>query len=83
MANVKVRVAADIVIAQKAKLLPIEKIAQKIGLLKSDLELYGDYKAKIKYESTGKQKNKNGSLILVTAMTPTPPGVSPVYVSPL
>lgn len=72
MANLKVD--SDIAIAQRAKLLPIEKIAQKIGLLKSDFELYGDYKAKIKYEAIDKQKGKDGSLILVTAMTPTPPG---------
>lgn len=69
------KVDSDILIAQKAKPLPIEKIAQKIGLSKSDLELYGDCKAKIKFEAIQRvQKNKDGSLILVTAMTPTPPG---------
>lgn len=70
----KAKVASDIVIAQKSKLLNIEKIAQKIGLSKSGLEFYGDYKAKIKYEAIDKQKGPDGSLILVTAMTPTPPG---------
>lgn len=65
----------DITIAQKAKLLPIEEIAKKIGLTAPDIELYGNYKAKIKYEAIQRmQKNADGCLILVTAMTPTPPG---------
>lgn len=66
---------SDIEIAQMAKIETIDKIAQKIGFNKDDLELYGDYKAKIKYESIKKSaKNKEGKLILVTAMTPTPAG---------
>ncbi len=71
----KAKVASDIVIAQKSKLLPIKKIAQKIGLTEADLESYGDYKAKIKFEAIKNvQSKKDGNLILVTAMTPTPPG---------
>ncbi len=54
---------------------PIETIAEKIGLKKSDLELYGDYKAKLKPELWEKiKKNKDGKLILVTAISPTPAG---------
>ncbi|MFH0864496.1 MAG: formate--tetrahydrofolate ligase [Candidatus Gottesmanbacteria bacterium] len=49
-------------------LLPIEKVAQKIGLAKDDLEFYGKYKAKILGQPSNKVKNNN--LILVTAMTP-------------
>ncbi|MGC8497411.1 MAG: formate--tetrahydrofolate ligase [Thermoplasmata archaeon] len=54
---------------------PVLKIAQKIGLTEEDLELYGKYMAKVSLESTKKYKNnKDGKLIVVTAMTPTPAG---------
>ena len=56
----------DIEIAQSAKLQPIEKIAEKLGL--SDLEFYGKYKAKIPAVAN---VSKSASLILVTAITPT------------
>ena len=66
---------SDIVIAQKTKLLPVTAIAKKIGLTPKDLELYGDYKAKIKYETIKRfEKRKPGKLILVTAINPTPAG---------
>lgn len=66
---------SDIVIAQKTKLQPITTIAKKIGLTARDLEFYGDYKAKIKYETIVKAgKKKQGKLILVTAINPTPAG---------
>ncbi|MFH0749295.1 MAG: formate--tetrahydrofolate ligase [Candidatus Gottesmanbacteria bacterium] len=67
---------SDIVIAQKTKLQPIITIAKKIGLTITDLELYGNYKAKIKYETIEKfsKKGKQGKLILVTAINPTPAG---------
>jgi len=66
---------SDIAIAQKTKLQPITGIAKKIGLLASDLELYGDFKAKIKYTTIAKHaKRKPGKLILVTAINPTPAG---------
>ncbi|NLM74506.1 MAG: formate--tetrahydrofolate ligase [Clostridiaceae bacterium] len=65
----------DIEIAQKAKMLPIEDVAKKLGIERSDLELYGDYKAKIKDELFEKLKDKpDGKLILVTAINPTPAG---------
>lgn len=59
-------------ISRKAKLQHIKKIAEKIGLDESEIELYGDYKAKIKFEAIKKrQNNKDGNLILVTATNPT------------
>lgn len=65
----------DIEIAQNAKMLPIEKIAQKLGIDRCELELYGDYKAKIKdcvYDRV--KENPDGKLVLVTAINPTPAG---------
>ncbi len=65
----------DIEIAKKAKLKPISKIAEDIGLKQNDIELYGNYKAKISYEALKQIKNnKMGKLILVSAITPTPAG---------
>ncbi len=65
----------DIGIAQKIKLKPIEKIGEQLGLKKEDLELYGPYKAKVTLSIYDKLKNKkDGKLILVTAITPTPAG---------
>ena len=43
-------VPADIVIAQEASLKPIVQVAEEMGLLSGELELYGDYKAKIKLD---------------------------------
>jgi len=66
---------SDIEIAQKSNLKKITEIAGSIGLSEKDLELYGDNKAKIKYETIEKLKDKNqGQLILVSAITPTPAG---------
>ncbi len=54
---------------------PIEEIAANIGISKADLELYGNYKAKINYNILeGLKDRKNGKLVLVTAITPTPAG---------
>src|SRR5687767_11890542 len=67
---------SDIEIAQAAKLQRIAKVAlEKLGIAEEHLEPYGHYKAKIAlpYLDTLKSK-KNGKLILVTAMTPTPAG---------
>ena len=65
----------DIEIAQEMEMKPIEKIASKIGLTSDDLELYGKYKAKIsKNVSRRVKNNKDGKLILVTAINPTPAG---------
>jgi formate--tetrahydrofolate ligase len=65
----------DIEIAQRAKMLPIEEVAAKLGIERKDLELYGDYKAKIKDELYDRLKDKkDGKLVLVTAINPTPAG---------
>lgn len=65
----------DIEIAQSAKLRPITEIAEKIGIDEEYLIPYGKYKAKIdlEYLNTLKDK-KDGKLILVTAINPTPAG---------
>ncbi|MBQ3968649.1 MAG: formate--tetrahydrofolate ligase, partial [Lachnospiraceae bacterium] len=54
---------------------PITKVAAKLGIEEDDLELYGKYKAKVSFGLWEKIKNnKDGKLILVTAITPTPAG---------
>ena len=63
----------DIEIAQEAKMEPIIKIAEKIGLNEDDIELYGKYKCKIAL-NTMNRKGKDGKLVLVTAINPTPAG---------
>lgn len=65
----------DIQIAQEAVMLPIKEVAAKINMTEEDLEFYGKYKAKISDEFYDKIKdNKDGKLILVTAINPTPAG---------
>ena len=65
----------DIQIAQEAVMLPIKEVAASIGVTEDDIELYGKYKAKISDEYLDKIKdNKDGKLILVTAINPTPAG---------
>lgn len=66
---------SDIEIAQAAKLKPIKEIAQSIGISEKYLEYYGDTKAKINLDIWQKlEQKKDGKLVLVTAMTPTPAG---------
>lgn len=65
---------SDIEIAQETKLLPITEIAKKAGICEDNLEVYGKYKAKIDHSILKDEKRKNGKLILVTAITPTPAG---------
>ena len=66
---------SDIEIAQENELAKITEIAKKIGIGEDNLELYGNYKAKISADIWEKIKdNKDGKLILVTAITPTPAG---------
>ena len=64
---------SDLEIAQQAEILEIKKIAEKVNLCEDDLELYGKYKAKINTENIDYTK-KDGKLILVTAINPTPAG---------
>ncbi len=66
---------SDIEIAQQAELLKITEVAGKLGITEDDLELYGKYKAKLSEEFLSKSgNNKQGKLILVTAINPTPAG---------
>ncbi|EOL46188.1 formate-tetrahydrofolate ligase [Enterococcus phoeniculicola] len=65
----------DIEISQSVNLTPIKEIAEKIGLKENDLELYGNYKAKIDFPTIQKAAEKeDGHLILVTSINPTPAG---------
>ncbi len=63
----------DIQIAQEAELLPVRDIARIAGLTEEDIEYYGRYKAKIDLSVMGRPQ-KEGKLVLVTAITPTPAG---------
>lgn len=66
---------SDIQIAQEAKMEPIVNIAKKINLSEDDIELYGKYKCKISLDVLDKNKDKkDGKLVLVTAINPTPAG---------
>ncbi len=65
----------DIQIAQEAKMAHIKDVAASIGIQEDDLEFYGKYKAKLSDELWEKVKdNKDGKLVLVTAINPTPAG---------
>jgi formate--tetrahydrofolate ligase len=65
----------DIEIAQKAQPKSIEQIASQLGLEEKDLEMYGRYKAKVSLGVWDRLKSeKDGNLIYVTAITPTPAG---------
>lgn len=66
---------SDIKIAQEANMEHITKIAEKLNLGEDDIELYGKYKCKISLDALKeKQNNKDGKLVLVTAINPTPAG---------
>ena len=72
----------DIEIAQEATMLPIQKIAEQLGIQENDIELYGKYKAKISDDYYRRvSHNKDGKLILVTAINPTPAGEGKTTVS--
>ena len=72
----------DIEIAKTVELEDIRKIANKVGILGDELELYGNYKAKVKDSVFERLKNsKNGKLVLVTAVNPTPAGEGKTTVS--
>ena len=65
----------DIEIAQQAKMMKIGQIAEKLGISEDELEPYGHYKAKLSQKLFDRVKdNKDGKLILVTAINPTPAG---------
>ena len=66
---------SDIQIAQEAKMEPIVKIAEKLNLSEDDIELYGKYKCKVSLDVLKNNKDKkDGKLVLVTAINPTPAG---------
>ena len=66
---------SDIEIAQQNKMEKIQVIADKCGLTPDDIEQYGHYKAKISFDAVKRLENKkDGKLVLVTAITPTPAG---------
>ena len=68
-------VPSDIDIAQAAELKPINLIAEELGLLPDELELYGEYKAKVRLNVLDRLKDvPDGKYIDVTAITPTPLG---------
>ncbi len=65
----------DIEIAQKNQMKPITAIADGLGIQPDELEQYGHYKAKISFDAIKRlEKEPNGKLVLVTAITPTPAG---------
>ena len=66
---------SDLDIAQQTELRHIEEVAREAGILREELEPYGDYKAKIKLEILDRLEDApNGKYIDVTAITPTPLG---------
>ena len=72
----------DIEIARNTKLNPITEIAQNLGVKENELEQYGKYKAKINEEAFERLRNeKDGKLVLVTAISPTPMGEGKTTVS--
>ncbi len=64
----------DIEIAQETEMLPITEIAKAAGVDEKYLEQYGKYKAKVDYNILNETDRKDGKLILVTAINPTPAG---------
>lgn len=73
---------SDIEIAQNAKMKDITEIAQNLGILSSELEPYGHYKAKINDSVFDRLREKeDGKLVLVTAVNPTPAGEGKTTVS--
>lgn len=73
--QMKTSVKSDIEIAQESTMDHIVEIAEKVGLSEDDLELFGKYKAKLSNEALNKLKtNKDGKVILVTSINPTPAG---------
>lgn len=65
---------SDIEIAQSVEMQPITEIAKVAGVDEKYIEQYGRYKAKVDYALLNESNRKNGKLILVTAITPTPAG---------
>ncbi|WP_340152859.1 formate--tetrahydrofolate ligase [uncultured Marivirga sp.] len=64
----------DLEIANKSQLQPIQQIAEKLGLIPDELEMYGKYKAKLPLDVINDSKAEKSHLILVSAISPTPGG---------
>ena len=65
----------DIQIAQEAEMVHIREVAKKLDIAEEELDLYGKYKAKLSDELIKRiENNKDGKLVLVTAINPTPAG---------
>ncbi len=71
----------DLEIAQRIKLRHISDIAEKVGLAPREIEMYGNYKAKIPLDKIDKEKIEKSNLILVSAISPTPAGEGKTTVS--
>lgn len=72
----------DIQIAQEAQMIHIKDVAAKLNVTEDDLELYGKYKAKLSDELWERIKDrKDGKLVLVTAINPTPAGEGKTTIS--
>lgn len=68
-------IMSDLEIARKVSLKPILEIAKELGVLEEEIELYGKYKAKFSNSIYKRLENKkDGKLVLVTAINPTPAG---------
>ncbi|MCX7852357.1 MAG: formate--tetrahydrofolate ligase [Caldilineales bacterium] len=75
LTDLKRPVPSDIEIAQSVTPIPIRQIAEEAGLLPEELELFGNYKAKVHLEVRERLADRpNGKYILITAITPTPLG---------
>jgi len=73
--NLRDPVPSDIDIAQEAKIKPISQVAEEVGLLPAELEMHGEFKAKVRLEVLDRLKDvPDGKYIDVTAITPTPLG---------
>ncbi len=72
---------SDIQIANEAEMRPILEIGSKLGIKQTDLELYGNYKAKVPLKYINNEKVKESNLILVSAISPTPAGEGKTTVS--
>ncbi len=65
---------SDIEIAQETSMLHITEIAKMAGVDEKYLEQYGNYKAKVDYNILNETEKREGKLVLVTAINPTPAG---------
>jgi formate--tetrahydrofolate ligase len=72
---------SDIELAHETEMKPISEIAAELGIDENDLELYGRHKAKLPLKYIDREKSKNNTLILVSAISPTPAGEGKTTVS--